>query len=204
MDFTIRKYVQLLNKLAEKGYVFQTFEYFIEHSYESKIVVLRHDVDRNPENALRFAFIENKLGIKASYYFRIGRKVFKEDIIKKIVTLGHEVGYHYEDLTICKGIFENAIIHFGRQLASFRTIYPVRTICMHGSPLSKWDNRKLWERYDYHNYGIIAEPYFDVDYSKVYYITDTGRAWNNRKSSIRDKVKIFFKIRIQDTIHYCH
>jgi len=46
---------------------------------------------------------------------------------------------------------------------------------MHGSPLSKYDNRKIWEKYDYRDYGIIAEPYFDIDFNEVFYMTDKGR-----------------------------
>ena len=60
---------------------------------------------------------------------------------------------------------------------------------MHGSPLSKWDNRDLWKRYNYRDYGIIAEPYFDLDFDEVFYLTDTGRSWNNSKASVRDKVE---------------
>ena len=41
-------------------------------------------------------------------------------------------------------LFELAICDFGRNLEKFRKFYPVKTICMHGSPLSKWDNRDLW------------------------------------------------------------
>jgi hypothetical protein len=59
---------------------------------------------------------------------------------------------------------------------------------MDGSPLSKYDNRLLWDRYDYSDYGITGEPYFDVDYNKVHYLTDTGRRWDGQHLSIRDKV----------------
>jgi len=59
---------------------------------------------------------------------------------------------------------------------------------MHGSPLSKYDNRSLWLKYDYRDYGIIGEPYFDIDYNKVLYLTDTGRRWNGERFSVRDKV----------------
>ncbi len=60
---------------------------------------------------------------------------------------------------------------------------------MHGSPLSKYDNKLLWKYYNYRDFGIIGEPYFDVDFSKVLYLTDTGRKWNGEKISIRDKVQ---------------
>jgi len=59
---------------------------------------------------------------------------------------------------------------------------------MHGSPLSKYDSRDLWKVYDYRDYGIIGEPYFDIDFSKVLYLTDTGRRWDGDKVNIRDRV----------------
>ncbi len=80
-------------------------------------------------------------------------------------------------------------------LERLRKLYPVKTICMHGSPLSKYDNRKLWEKHDYKDYGIIGEPYFDVDFSRVLYLTDTGRCWDGFDYSVRDKVISDFGIR---------
>lgn len=201
MDFTIKTYQKLLNTLQWMGYMFQTFEEFVVNGGHEKTVVMRHDVDRLPGNALKLAELENKMGVKASYYFRVVPQTWKTEIIRQIVSMGHEVAYHYEDLTLSKGVYEQAINHFTEQLSRFREFYPLRTICMHGSPLTKWDNRKLWEKYDYHNYGIIAEPYFDVDYKKVFYITDTGRSWNNTSVSIRDTVSSGFQIKIKSTTH---
>ena len=72
---------------------------------------------------------------------------------------------------------------------------------MHSSPLSKWDNRDLWKRYDYRDFGIIAEPYFDADFNEVLYLADTGRSWNNSNTNVRDKVNSKFDITIKDTHH---
>jgi hypothetical protein len=125
--------------------------------------------------------------------------------------MGHEIGYHYENLSdpqisqidadegkkeFRDKLFELAICDFERNLEKLRKLCPVKTICMHGSPLSKWDNRDLWKRYNYRDFGIIAEPYFDLDFDEVFYITDAGRAWNNENVSIRDKVKSKFTYRI--------
>ena len=98
-------------------------------------------------------------------------------------------------------LYELAIDDFRLNLEKLRKFYPVKTICMHGSPLSKWDNQDLWKRYDYRDFGIIAEPYFDVDFDEVFYLTDTGRSWNNSKANIRDKVNSKFDIKIKDTHH---
>ena len=46
---------------------------------------------------------------------------------------------------------------------------------MHGSSLSKWDSKNLWKKYNYTDYGIIGESYFDIDFSKVLYLADTGK-----------------------------
>jgi hypothetical protein len=58
---------------------------------------------------------------------------------------------------------------------------------MHGSPLSKFDNRDIWKKYSYKELNLIAEPYFDLNFNEVFYITDTGRRWDGHKVSIRDK-----------------
>jgi len=92
-------------------------------------------------------------------------------------------------------LFELAIDDFRLNLEKLRKLYPVKTICMHGSPLSRYDNKELWEKYDYRDYGIIAEPYFDIDFDEVFYLTDTGRAWNNSSASVRDKVLKGEKVR---------
>jgi hypothetical protein len=39
------------------------------------------------------------------------------------------------------------------------------------------------------DFGIIAEPYFDVDFKEVLYLTDTGRRWDGDEVSVRDKVE---------------
>ena len=70
-------------------------------------------------------------------------------------------------------------------LAYFRKFYPVETICMHGSPMSRYDNRLIWQKYDYRELGIIGEPYFDIDFDRVFYLTDTGRPQlNSRKIQV--------------------
>jgi hypothetical protein len=198
MDFTIACYRKLLTALKDAGYTFQPFADYLSSPAE-KVVILRHDVDRRPANSLATARMENEMGIRGTYYFRIVKSSYNEDIIKQIHTLGHEIGYHYEDLSlIAKNpdagrrtpdalLLNKAILSFSNNLAKLCRLAPITTICMHGSPLSRYDNRLLWEHYDYRDYGITGEPYFDTDFSKVLYLTDTGRTWKN-KFSLRDKI----------------
>jgi hypothetical protein len=199
LDFTINTYKKLLGTLITKSYTFQTFTEFLEKPVPRSII-MRHDVDLRPEYSLRFAIIQNELGLKGSYYFRMAPGSFNEAIVREIAGLEHEIGYHYEDMDLAKlkfkvksskfkeeDLYDPAIEIFQENLDKFRKLYPVTTICMHGSPLSKYDNRDLWKKYDYREFGIIGEPYFDLDFSKVMYLTDTGRRWDG-KGSVRDKV----------------
>ncbi len=194
MDFTMSKYCELLHAMQDKGYDFITFGRYCsgkETLSDKRFAILRHDVDLKAENSLATARMEHSLGIQASYYFRIVPRSNKAEIIKAIADLGHEIGYHYEDMTICNGNVQKAIVHFKHQLDYFRQYYPVETICMHGSPRSKFDGKDLWKSYDYHDFGIIGEPYFDVDFSRVFYLTDTGRRWDGFNVSIRDKIPFY-------------
>ncbi len=198
-DFTKYMYESLLKLLLNKGYAIRTFEQYLSDNKINKFVILRHDVDKKPENALIMAQLENQFGIKASYYFRIVKHSNDPKIIESIAELGHEIGYHYEDLNLAKGDYGLAIDNFEKNLNYFRKYYPIKTICMHGSPLSKWDNRLIWNNIDYRDYGILGEPYFDIDFNKVIYLTDTGRKWNATNENIRDKVNTNFAFDFKST-----
>lgn len=201
MDFTLNTYKLLLSASLASGYSFQTYFEFVQDTKE-KAIIMRHDVDRLSANALQMARLEHEMGIGSTYYFRVVSQSWDESIILEIADLGHEIGYHYEDLSMCKGDMERAIMNFKSNLARMRKLVPVSTICMHGSPLSSIDNLDLWKKYDYKDLSIIAEPYIDIDYTQVFYVTDTGRKWNIKSSSIRDKVDSGFHILIESTQHF--
>jgi len=201
-DFTFETFKMILLSLQSGGYHIMPFLEFINiKKISSRYVILRHDVDRFLMQTLQMARMEADNGIRATYYFRAIPSIFKPDIIKEVVELGHEIGYHYEDLSICHGNKNKSIEHFKKNLDELRNYYPVKTICMHGSPLSKWDNKSIWQHYDYCEFGITGDTSFDVDYNKLFYITDNGRAWNKTSVSIRDKVESPFKIPIKNSFH---
>lgn len=111
MDFTLSSYRNLLESLKAAGYSFVTFYDFIQHSTlnpnselatrnPERFVILRHDVDLKPQNSLHFAQIQHQMGIRGTYYFRIVPQSYQPHIVGQIVSLGHEVGYHYEDIDL--------------------------------------------------------------------------------------------------------
>ena len=205
-DFTITQYNARRKVLLKQCVQCKTLCGFLE-SANRKVAILRIDVDDLPNKSLHVAKIQNELGRKSTFYFRAVPWNWDEGIIQQIAELGHEVGYHYEDVSSVaerqkikvkrqKDNPENecekylaglAIESFAKNLERLRKIVPVKTICMHGSPLSRWDSRLLWKYYDYHDFGIVGEPYFDVNFDEVFYITDTGRRWDGDQFNLRDK-----------------
>ena len=57
-DFTLKKHTQLLNALQDRGFFFMSFEQSIQ-SPKDRFVLLRHDVDKLPENSSLTAKIEH-------------------------------------------------------------------------------------------------------------------------------------------------
>lgn len=199
-DFTSKTLERLLNTLISQGYLFNSISEYIDNIDSSpNIVLLRHDVENRYENALQFARIEHSLGLRGTYYFRFIEDSFNASMISNIAGMGHEVGYHYDDLSACKGNYEDAIKRFEYHIKLLGNIAPVKTICMEGNPLSKYDNRDLWKKYSYRDFGIETEPYLDIDYNKLAYFTDTGRRWNGSRVSLRDKVKSSYHFNFRST-----
>ena len=191
MDFSVEEYKSLLWILIRTDYSFQTLTDFLRWP-KPRAIILRHDVDSRPENSLAFATIQHELGLTGVYYFRAVPCSWNTQIIRTIASLGHEIGYHYECLVTHNGNMDKAIKDFEENLEALRRLTPVSTICMHGSPLSKYDSRDLWKKYSYRDFAIVGEPYFDIDFNEVAYLTDTGRRWNGEKVSVRDKVATSF------------
>ncbi len=198
LDFSLDIYRSLLDTLKGAGFQFQTFADFLT-TPAKKAVMLRHDVDDRKLHSLEFARIQHEKGIVGTYYFRMVPESFDESVIREIYSLGHEVGYHYEDMDFANGDPHRAVQLFESHLKKLRQIVPVSTICMHGSPRSKFDNKDVWKHYNYKDYDIIGEPYFDLNFQKVFYLTDTGRRWDGHQVSVRDKVEDYFGLSFHGT-----
>ncbi|AKB20996.1 polysaccharide deacetylase family protein [Methanosarcina sp. WH1] len=182
-DFTSYKFLQLCEAISGT-YPTVTMAEYMEKQHPTRFILMRHDVDRIPERALGIARIEQELGIRSTYYFRMIKSVFKSEIIRQIKDMGHEIGYHYETLSDANGDYEKALDLFRSNLEKIREVCEVKTVCMHGRPLSKYDNRELWKNHDFKDFGIIGEAYLSVG-DDLNYFSDTGRTWGC-KNSLRD------------------
>jgi len=183
-DFSLKKYEELCKAITPIQEDCR-FIHYLKNKNDSKII-LRHDVDRKPKNALRMAELEHRLGIKATYYFRCVPASFDVDIIHRVSQMGHEVGYHYEVMSKANGDVQKARDIFQEDLERLRSICDIKTACMHGSPSSEQNNIDFWNHANLSDFGLLGEAYSDIG-REFYYYTDTGGKWNS-KNNIRDKV----------------
>jgi hypothetical protein len=98
--FILQHYLDIL-RLVKKNYQPSFFD--VEPDNERKRVYLRHDVDYCLDKSLKTARIENKEGIKATYFIQFDcfyYNIFAPEnikIIKEIKSLGHSVGLHFDN-----------------------------------------------------------------------------------------------------------
>lgn len=182
-DLTIENYRLLCNAIKQKQADCRLISY-LSSAKSGGAIILRHDVDRKPKRALRMARLENEAGIQSTYYFRLTREVFRPEIMQEIEKLGHEVGYHYEVLVKAKGDFAEAMHIFRNELMNIRKHVDIRTICSHGSPLSKFDSRDIWKKFSYEDLGIAGEA--SISMADATYFSDTGGKWGSM-ANVRDR-----------------
>lgn len=179
-DFTAAKYESICRALAGSGYRPVTMREYVSGARPGKHVLIRHDVDRAIYPALDMARLEHRYGIRSTYYVRYKKHILDRDAIRRIAELGHEIGYHYETLDAAKGDYRKAMEIFRQELSDLRRDFEISTICMHGNPLSKLNNRDLWKKYDFRSLGIAGEAYLSVDFDEIPYFSDSGRSWDDR------------------------
>lgn len=63
----------------------------------ARVLVLRRDVDTDPGTAAAMFAVEQELGARASYFFRLG--TVAPELMRRVAAAGGDVGYHFEELS---------------------------------------------------------------------------------------------------------
>ena len=186
-DFSFDIYRDLITQIQRADFKILTVrEFLLRQGGDGPFVILRHDVDRRPENALQMAIAESSIGIHSTYYFRIRKRGFDKGIIKKVSALNHEIGYHYEALDKAGGDVKQAGRIFKQELSELRRWADVDTACMHGNPLTRWNNLDFWQHFSLAQFKLQGEAYLSIHDPNLYYATDTGRGWNRDRYNLKD------------------
>lgn len=99
-DFTLANYKRLVQMAVDKG--FQFILHKDEFVANRKDVIWRHDVEFEPDIALKMAQIEHDLGVQATYFFQLHSPFYNvaephyREVFHQIKDLGNCVGLHFD------------------------------------------------------------------------------------------------------------
>lgn len=178
-NFTLKHYGDSIALALEKGYFFSKMEDHDKNIHHDRIIFLRHDVDIQINNALRFAEIEADLGVPSTFFFRLHTdynmfSVKNYRIVRRILELGHEIGLHHE-VDFAKLYDEDETEFFGKAKAVLEIITgrKVSGVTSHEYVRSPW---KITDEI-LQEFGLTYNGYSPQFFQKIKYISDSGCRW---------------------------
>ena len=119
MEFSYKGYLQLCQTAMENGYLIKN--YHTLKTRESKMCILRHDVDFSLEKAWEMACFEQENEIFSTYFVLVSSDNYNifsrknQKILRDILAYGHTIGLHFDETVYGKDISENQLIYYIRK-----------------------------------------------------------------------------------------
>lgn len=137
MEFSHQAYKELLELLTSGGYICCDYHNYIN---SPRCVILRHDIDTSLDQAVRLAELEAEMGVKSTYFVLLRTDFYNaasqqsQEQLRRILTLGHEIGLHFDEVAYGKTLTEdetkeNIIKECG--ILSALLDVPITTVSMH-------------------------------------------------------------------------
>lgn len=221
MKFTFNYIENQYLEVKKLGYKFITCEEYVEQKQQidknNKIVVNRVDIDFSVKKTNKLLDIFEKLNIKATFFLRLHAPDYNPfsfenfRILKRLVSLGHELGYHSEVIDQATIWNEDAEICFLRDLTVMKAMFgfEIKSVASHGgatglSNLDFWKDKKpkdynlLYEAYD-------KEPEFNL-FQESFYVSDSEwTCWKcyNKGVLVKGDTRCFLE-HAKDAHHLIH
>ena len=184
MPSRLGAYRRLLETALGAGYSIMSIERYWQLAREAALdserryLVLRHDIDTDPQTAALMWQVERDLGAESSYFFRLS--TLDLGLMRAIADGGSQVSYHYEELaTVAKRrrardteaavrLIPEAQDIFGRNLDRLRSLtnLPMDVVASHGDFVNRLlgiKNTAILVDEDYRRgNGIVLETYDQV------------------------------------------
>lgn len=105
MKSRLHEYERILDTAIEAGFehltIIDWYKLIKSGEVPEKAIIHRHDIDTDLRTATKMFQLEQKYGIKSTYYFRLS--TLDKGFMKALEEAGFEVGYHFEELAqYCK------------------------------------------------------------------------------------------------------
>lgn len=217
--FTLDNYKGLVALAIEKGFNFISFTDDIVP--ERKDILWRHDVEFEPDIALKMAEIEHSLDVKATYFFQIHSPYYNlfdshyTEVFNKIKNLGHWVGLHFDShyygindekqlnkyIKLDKNYFEN-VLKVKIETYSFHNTTPFTQSCLeykYGDLINVYSShfkknfKYCGDSLGYWRFDILDEVLVDPKVQHLQVLTHDAN-WSEEVLSPRKRLtNVFFK-----------
>lgn len=175
-QFGLNEYKTLIEELKGNGYHFRPVSQLPNPTAERE-AYLRHDIDFFLHEVDKMAEIEASLDVQAVYYILLSQPYNplyckNKKILRQIVSLGHDIGLHY-DLSVYPRNLEESALHLKKEIALLSDIIeaPIKTIAPHLVYKNKQD--------PFLEFNDLINPYNTAYHQDLMYISDSCRAWRD-------------------------
>lgn len=178
MQFTYEAYRGLLISLQNCGYRICNY-----HNYASvsNCAILRHDIDNSLAKAVKFAELEERMGVGSTYFVLLTSdfyNVASHDSLEKlhsIQKMGHEVGLHFDEKTYSACSEEETVQYILHEKKILSEILgtEVTTVSMHRPSKATLDA-------DLQIPGIV-NSYGKTFFREFKYLSDSHRHWRENR-----------------------
>ncbi len=138
MNFTYKAYSEILKAALDSGYKILCIRDFLkESSTSSKVLLLRHDIDKNPHSMYPLAETELELGVKSSIFVRVmGAEYnpFSYSVTTDLLELEKnefEIGLHSNFLEFATNTNQNPVSILAAETKVLSSIYKIKGISCH-------------------------------------------------------------------------
>lgn len=174
MDFSYAAYVRLLSLLREHAY--ETVDYH-DYAGHPRCVILRHDIDTDLAQAVRFAELEAQESVRSTYFVLLRTDFYNPassgslEQLHRIQALGHEIGLHFDEKAYPAGTPEETVqrILKEREVLSALLETEVSTVSMHRPSQATLDA-------DLQIPGMV-NSYGRTFFRDFKYLSDSRRRW---------------------------
>ena len=174
MEFTYGAYRDLLALLDRQGYQVATY-----HDWQAypRCVILRHDIDNSPEQALALARVEREMGVHSTYFVLLRSEFYTVaarrclETLGQIQALGHELGLHFDEKAYPEAGIDETAAHILRERDMLSALLgtPVTSVSMHRPSQATLDA-------DLQIPGMI-NSYGQTFFHDFKYLSDSRRRW---------------------------
>lgn len=173
MSFTYKAYSEILKTALDYGYeVLSIKDFLLKSNLPSKVLLLRHDIDKNPHSMYPLAEVELKIGVKSSIFVRVMGADYNPvsySVTNDLMDLeknGFEIGLHSNFLEFASNTNLDPITVLTTETQLLSSIYKIKGISCH---------RDI-------NYVVNSLPYLQSNWQMIKNVT--GLEYDAYDSSI--------------------